>query len=103
MARMNKEAGWLWEFTKKIVWIVTILFVAVFLFCCGVIIFYPDSTAVQFIIENISDVFKVTVVSYAVKAGFENVVKIRRNKYVELFKSTHGRDNSSDTGNSRCN
>ena len=28
--------------------------------------------------EQISDVFKITVVAYAVKAGFENVCKIRK-------------------------
>ena len=102
MARMSKEKSWLWEFSKKVVWIITLLFVAVFLFCCGVIIFYPDSTAVQFIIENISDVFKVTVVSYAVKAGFENITKIRRNPNVELFDSECRADNSDSSGITRC-
>lgn len=75
---MKEKRNWLWEFSKKIVWIVTIMFVVIFTFSCVLMIFYPDSLALQFVIENISDVFKVTVVSYAVKAGFENVFKIRR-------------------------
>lgn len=75
---MKEKRNWLWEFSKKIVWIVTIMFVVIFTFSCVLMIFYPDSLALQFVIENISDVFKVTVVSYAVKAGFENVFKIRK-------------------------
>lgn len=94
---MKNEKDWLWEFSKKIVWIVTIMFVAVFLFTCILLIFYPDSIAAQFMIENISDVFKVTVVSYAVKAGFENISKIRRNV------NGKGRgNNSSHNPNSRA-
>ena len=77
---VSQKRNWLWEFSKKIVWIVTIMFVVIFTFSCVLMIFYPDSMAIQFVIENISDVFKVTVVSYAVKAGFENVFKIRRDK-----------------------
>lgn len=75
---MKEKRKWLWEFSKKIVVTVTIMFVAVFLFGCILLVIYPDSVAIQYIIENITDVFKVTVVSYAVKAGFENVFKIRK-------------------------
>lgn len=69
---------WLWEFSKKIVVIVTFIYVAVTAFSCVCLWFNPDSTAVPTIIESLSDVFKITVVSYAVKAGFENVVKIKK-------------------------
>ena len=75
---MKAKKTWLWEFSKRIVVSVTIIFIAVFLFSCILLCFYPDSTALQSVIDNISDVFKVTVLSYAVKAGFENVTKIRK-------------------------
>ena len=75
---MKKKREWLWEFSKKIVVTVTVIFVAVFLFAGILLCFYPDSSALQSVIDNISDVFKVTVVSYAIKAGFENVTKIRK-------------------------
>jgi len=75
---MKAKKTWLWEFSKRIVVSVTIIFIAVFLFSCILLCFYPDSTALQSVIDNISDVFKVTVVSYALKAGFENVTKIRK-------------------------
>ena len=102
MTQMNKEMSWIWEFSKKIVWIITIMFVMVFLFCCGVIIFYPDSMGIQVIADNISDVFKVTVVSYAVKAGFENVTKIRRSNNVGFFNTSRRRNSDSSSGNTRC-
>lgn len=75
---MKEKKNWLWEFSKKIFVTVTIIFVAVFLFSCIFLCFYPDSTAIQCVIENISDIFKVTVVSYAVKAGVENAIKISK-------------------------
>ena len=102
MAKMSKQ-NWLWEFSKKIVWIVTIMFVVLFTFSSVLIIFFPDSTAIQFVIENISDVFKVTVVSYAVKAGFENIFKIRRNtNYDESDTEQSGCSDISDPGNTRA-
>lgn len=97
----NKK-HWLWEFTKKIVWIVTIMFVTVYTFSCILLSFYPDSTAIQFVIENMSDVFKVTVVAYVVKAGFENVFKIRRDSYgmgsEQLGDDTNNSDSNSRSG-----
>lgn len=103
---MKEKRNWLWEFSKKIVWIVTIMFVAVFLFGCILLIFFPDSLAIQFVLDNISDVFKVTVVSYAVKAGFENVFKIKKDKgdghYDGNFDSQLEHNVDSSSGNSRA-
>lgn len=75
---VREKRKWLWEFSKKIVVTVTIIFVAVFLFACVLLCIYPDSTALQSVIENISDIFKVTVVSYAIKAGFQNCIAISK-------------------------
>ena len=75
---VHEKRKWLWEFSKKIVVTITIIFVAVYLFSCILLCIYPDSTALQSVIDNISDIFKVTVVSYAIKAGFENICKIRK-------------------------
>ena len=99
---LKEKRNWLWEFSKKIVWIVTIMFVVIFTFCCILIIFYPDSSAIQFIIENISRVFEVTVVSYAVKAGFENVFKIAKDRRSDYGISDEqlGFDPDSSPGNS---
>lgn len=73
----NKKQ-WLWEFSKKIVVLVAIAFFIVLLYTLVFLIINPDSTAIQFLLDNVSDIFKVTVVSYAIKAGFENVIKIHK-------------------------
>ena len=87
----KSKRKWLWEFSKKIVFTVTIIFVAVFLFACVLLYFYPDSTALQSVIDNISDVFKVTVVSYAVKAGFQNCIAISKH-----YREDYGREVQED-------
>ena len=74
---MRKKRKWLWEFSKKIVVTVTVIFVAVFIYVSVLIWRYPDSTAVNTIVENISHIFEVTVVSYCSKALVENFVKLK--------------------------
>lgn len=75
---LEQKRNWLWEFSKKIVFTVTVIFIAVFFYACVLTWFNPDSTAIPSLLDNICDVFKVTVVSYCVKAGFENCTKIRK-------------------------
>lgn len=75
--KMNRRQ-WLWEFSKKIVVLVAVVYAAALLHDRIFLWFYPDSTALPMLSEQMGDVFKVTVVAYAVKAGYENVVKIRK-------------------------
>ena len=75
---MKEKRQWLWEFSKKIVFTVTIIFIVVYLVAMVLMFFYPDSTAITTLIDSVTKVFIVTVVSYAVKAGFENVTKIKK-------------------------
>lgn len=74
---MKNKRSWLWEFSKKIVFTVTIIFVAVFIYVCVLMWRYPDSTAVNTVIENISHIFEVTVGGYLSKSLVENFVKLR--------------------------
>lgn len=80
MPKKQNKKTWLWEFSKKIVRIVAIVFVAMVLYCSVLLIFYPDSSAIPQLFDRTCQVFEVTVVSYAVKAGFENVFKIKLNR-----------------------
>lgn len=75
--KMNRRQ-WLWEFSKKIVVLVAVVYAAALLHDRIFLWFYPDSTALPMLSEQMGDVFKVTVVAYAVKAGFENVIKIHK-------------------------
>ena len=80
----RSKKQWLWEFSKKIVVLVAIAFFIVLIYTLIFLIINPDSTAIQFLLDNVSDIFKVTVVSYAIKAGFENVVKIHKDDGEEV-------------------
>lgn len=52
------------------IYVIAITYSEVFMF------FYPDSTAINGFVSDVSDVFKYTVVAYAVKAGLENAIRI---------------------------
>ena len=75
---MIKKRQWLWEFSKRIVVLVAIAFFIVLIYTLVFLVINPDSTAIQFLLDNMTSIFKVTVVSYAVKAGFENIIKIHK-------------------------
>lgn len=53
-------------------YVIAIVYSEVFMF------FFPDSTSINGFVTDVSDVFKYTVIAYAVKAGFENVWKIKK-------------------------
>ncbi len=89
---VREKRKWLWEFSKKIVVTVTIIFVAVYLFSCILLCIYPDSTALQSVIDNISDIFKVTVVSYAIKAGLQNCIAISKHYRKDYGYETQAQD-----------
>ena len=94
--KRKTKRQWLWEFIKKIVIIETYIYVASMTYSAVMIWFYPDSTAIVPFMDNSTKVFLVTVVCYAVKAGFENVTKIKNNprsEDTEEFYRTEGMDN----------
>lgn len=78
MTKKTKKT-WLWEFSKRLMVAVTIIYVIAIIYSEVFMFFYPDSTAINGFVTDVSDVFKYAVISYAVKSGFENVTKIRMN------------------------
>ena len=85
--KMNRRQ-WLWEFSKKIVVLVAVVYAAALLHDRIFLWFFPDSTSLPMLSEQVSEVFRATVICYAVKAGFENFTKIRKH-YME--EETDGR------------
>ena len=71
---------WLWEFSKKIVVATTVFYFCIMIFACGCVVAGIDSIIMEKIVDRVSDVYLAAVVGYAVKAGFENVFKIRLNR-----------------------
>lgn len=82
---MTNRRSWLWEFSKRIVVGVAVLFFVVVLYCAVHAWAYPDSTATDRILESMTDVFKATVITYGVKAGVENAIKIHKNRRAEGY------------------
>ena len=80
---MKAKRAWLWEFSKRVVVSVAILFFAVVIYCAVHAWAYPDSVATDRILESMTDVFKCTVITYGVKAGIENAIKIAKNRRCE--------------------
>ena len=76
--KKTTKRQWLWEFSKRIVITVTIGFFTVLIYTMIFLIFNPDSTSINGVFTDVARIFEITVVAYAVKAGFENVTKIKK-------------------------
>ena len=68
--RVTPQAAvsWLWEFSKKVVWTVTLLYIVSFVF------------AITTLITESNETFRVVVGGYLIKAGIENACKIVTSK-----------------------
>lgn len=80
---MRARRGWLWEFSKRIVVAVATAFFVVLILAIVHGFIFPESAAVDRIMDDMTDVFKAVVVTYGVKAGFENVWKIVKDRKQE--------------------
>lgn len=78
MAKKKTKKTWLWEFSKRIVVAVAVIYVIAIIYSEVFMFFFPDSTAINGFVTDVSDVFKYTVVAYCVKAALENVTKIKK-------------------------
>lgn len=71
---------WVWEFSKKLVLICSVLYVFSFFYSCVVMWKFFDFTYLGTFIEQSSDILRTCVFGYFIKAGIENVIKIRSNQ-----------------------
>lgn len=71
------KSKWLWEFSKRIVLVCSILYVCGFFYTCIAMWVWKDFAYLGTFIEQISDILKTCVFGYFIKAGVENVMKIR--------------------------
>ena len=93
---MKAKRGWLWEFSKRIVVAVATAFFIVLILAIVHAFVFPESAATDRILDNMTDVFKSVVVTYGVKAGFENVWKIAKNRrgIDDFFDADDGADSA---------
>ncbi len=69
---------WLWEFSKRLVVICSVLYVFGFFYSCFMMWRFQDFSYLGTFIEQSSDILRTCVFGYFVKAGVENVVKITK-------------------------
>ena len=80
---INKERKWLWEFSKRLMVGVSIFTILITIFILYMIFKTEDMSYISSLIETTSDVFKVSVLGYLVKAGAENVVKVSHSSNID--------------------
>lgn len=76
----QSKSTWLWEFSKKLVLICSLLYIFGFFYACAAMWKYSDFSYLGTFIEQSSDILKTCVFGYFVKAGVENAIKIRKTK-----------------------
>jgi hypothetical protein len=77
----NKNTlSWVWEFSKKLVLICSVLYVVMFIYAALAMWYFFDFTYLGTFIEQSSDILKTCVFGYFIKAGLENVFKIACSK-----------------------
>lgn len=69
---------WLWEFSKRLVVICSVLYVFGFFYSCFMMWRFQDFSYLGTFIEQSSDILRTCVFGYFIKAGVENVVKITK-------------------------
>ena len=73
---------WLWEFSKRLIVVLTVLYIIERVYT-AIVITMNGGAGIDTYITTGSEVFLAAVVSYAVKAGFENVFKIKKGENEE--------------------
>lgn len=68
--------SWLWEFSKKILFILTVLYCMERIYAMIIIAYTMNLDCMTTFLETGKDVFKAGVIFYALKAGIENALKI---------------------------
>ena len=78
--RKTAAMSWLWEFSKKVVWTVTILYAVSFVFSMLIswqeVQFLGNTAAITTLITEANETFRVVVGGYMINEGVENACKI---------------------------
>ena len=87
---------WLWEFSKKVVWTVTILYAVSFVFSMLIswqeVQFLGNTAAITTLITEANETFRVVVGGYMIKAGVENACKIVKSNRTEEVQQTESEE-----------
>lgn len=94
--RRTAAISWLWEFSKKVVWTVTILYAVSFVFSMLIswqeVQFLGNTATITTLITEANETFRVVVGGYMIKAGVENACKIVKSNRTEEIQQTESED-----------
>ena len=77
--------NWLWEFSKKIVVVLSICYFVQCIYVAIKVNTLPDSAVLGTIVTEMNETFRVCIGGYLLKAGIENTVKI----YTAAYSKKH--------------
>lgn len=80
--KIKSKKTWIWEFSKKVLFILTILYIVERLFAMVLLIIDSEESLETFLTTG-TEVFIAAVVGYLLKSAFENVQKIKNNPQEE--------------------
>lgn len=75
-ADKSSVLNWLWEFSKKIVIVLSLYYFVQSIYFAVMVNIMPDSTVLATHITEINETFRVCIGGYLLKAGLENTAKI---------------------------
>ena len=78
--RQKTMLNWILEFSKRVVVICVILYIIIEIFAIVAIWHFMDTTALITLISETSEVLKMGVFGYMIKAGIENWQQIKKSK-----------------------
>lgn len=79
MAKKKSKKAWLWEFSKRIVVSCSVLYFVGNIVAMVIMAVYQDFSSLGTLLENLTTVMTTCVFGYFVKAGVENIFKIKLN------------------------
>lgn len=80
-ADKSSVLNWLWEFSKKIVVVLSLYYFLQSIYVAIMVNVTPDSTVLATLITENNETFRVCIGGYLLKAGLENTVKICTAQY----------------------
>lgn len=84
--------SWLWEFSKKLVFLLSVYYFFQSLYVIFAIKDNPDSVALSTFITENNETFRVCIGGYLLKAGIENTIKIKNALYEKTNDIKIGRE-----------
>ncbi len=75
---MKQKTVWVWEFSKKVVILCTVIYAAIQLYAMVVMAVSQNFEALTPLIDDTKEIMQTCVFGYMIKSGIENALKIKK-------------------------